>query len=493
MRTRTSGGLRCLPVAIAGVALGLAGGAFHEAQAGSRADRDCAFVLTTNYWDAAEYVTIDIDPPRTVWVSPDPPGTDAVAYYAYPEDMVFIVNRYLADNVQVVDPNDGFDTIAQHSVGNGSNPHDIRLTAHDRAYISRFEWKTLLVMNPFTGAFLDSIDLSPLADADGIPEMDRMALVDDRLFVTLNNIDHATWLPAGPGKVAVIDVAADTLVDVDPATPGVQPITLHYPNPYTELRYDLRRQQLIVGCLGCWSVLDGGVEAIDPFTFETEVVISEVDLGGDVSDALLSPTGEGYAVVMDPDPWPDNFARLVEFDPLSQAVTDTLFKQTGGSGSSLAGMELNTQGEIYLCDRNATQPGVRIYDTGADTLVEFIDVGLPPFDVAFVQPPPMQPSAPGEGRAASRGLAVGRNYPNPFNPETTIPFALGREGAVRVDVVDVEGRRVVTLLDAWLPAGEHRVRWSGVDRAGTAVRAGVFFCRVRSGPEAVVQKLVVVR
>lgn len=459
------------------------------------ADQEHAFVLTTDY-AAAEYATIKLVPPRDVWISPDPPHTDAVAHYDYNEDMVFIVNRYLADNIQLVDPNQGFDTIDQHSVGLGSNPHDIRLFTHDKAYVSRYEWKTLLIMNPFTGAFLDSIDLSPLvdpADPDGIPEMDRMAIVDGKLFVTLNNINRTTWMPAGPGRIAVIDVAADSLIDVDPQTPGVQPIVMQLPNPYGELRYDAFHHQLVVGCLGSWSSLDGGVEAIDPFTFDTEVLISEADLGGDVSDALISGFEKGHAVIMDPDPWPDNYARLVAFDPGTGEVTDTLFAQTSGMGSSLATIELDRQGELYLCDRDFTQPGVRVYNAESGAQIEFIDVGLPPFDVAFVQMPFHQSVAGGDGIVDGDWLALGQNYPNPFNPETVIPFRLIEDARVRVGIFDVRGRKVAGLLDASLPAGTHSVGWSGKDDAGRDVHAGVFFCRVWAGNHVASRKLILAR
>ena len=49
---------------------------------------------------------------------------------------------------------------------------------------------------------------------------------------------------------------------------------------------------------------------------------------------------------------------------------------------------------------------------------------------------------------------------------------------VRVEIFDVTGRRVVTLLDRQLPAGEHGVKWSGLDRNGAPEASGVYFYRV---------------
>ena len=90
-------------------------------------------------------------------------------------------------------------------------------------------------------------------------------------------------------------------------------------------------------------------------------------------------------MVMDSLPWPDNFGRLTCFDRYTGVVIDTLHIQQSGQGASLAGIELNRQGELYLCDRDATAPRIRIFDTTADTLAAAVDVGVPPYDIAFVQ------------------------------------------------------------------------------------------------------------
>jgi hypothetical protein len=56
---------------------------------------------------------------------------------------------------------------------------------------------------------------------------------------------------------------------------------------------------------------------------------------------------------------------------------------------------------------------------------------------------------------------LGRNHPNPFNPRTTIPFALARPGAVRLEVYDLRGARRATLVDERLTAGRHEVEFDG--------------------------------
>lgn len=71
-------------------------------------------------------------------------------------------------------------------------------------------------------------------------------------------------------------------------------------------------------------------------------------------------------------------------------------------------------------------------------------------------------------------------YPNPFNPEVTIRFDLKQPAKVSMEIYDVRGRRVKSLLgDRW-PAGRHRVLWRGRDHHGQSVASGVYFLTMQS-------------
>ncbi len=70
------------------------------------------------------------------------------------------------------------------------------------------------------------------------------------------------------------------------------------------------------------------------------------------------------------------------------------------------------------------------------------------------------------------------NYPNPFNPATTIKFALERSGAVRLEIFNVLGQHVTTLADGRYEAGQHEVVWDGTDARGHEVASGVYFSRL---------------
>ena len=70
------------------------------------------------------------------------------------------------------------------------------------------------------------------------------------------------------------------------------------------------------------------------------------------------------------------------------------------------------------------------------------------------------------------------NVPNPFNPETRIRFRLAEGGPARVTVFDVTGRRVCTLVDGDLPAGENEVLWNGRDDAGRNLSSGAYYVQL---------------
>ncbi len=70
------------------------------------------------------------------------------------------------------------------------------------------------------------------------------------------------------------------------------------------------------------------------------------------------------------------------------------------------------------------------------------------------------------------------NYPNPFNPETVVPFRLGSRSEVSLAVYNALGQRVTTLFRGTLAAGRHEVRWNGTDRWGQPVPSGVYFARL---------------
>jgi len=99
---------------------------------------------------------------------------------------------------------------------------------------------------------------------------------------------------------------------------------------------------------------------------------------------------------------------------------------------------------------------------------------------------------PGTG-AVPLAFAVEPNFPNPFNPSTTIRFTLPEPGLVSVRIYDVAGRLVNTVLHEKREASTHEVVWSGTDDRGNPAASGVYFYRVVSGDHDVVERMALVK
>jgi hypothetical protein len=294
---------------------------------------------------------------------------------------VYVVNRYGADNIQVLDPDHCFSLARQFSVGNGSDPHDILVVDDQKAYVTRYNETELWIVDPITGRHKGSIDLGFLADADGIPEMDQLALAGRWLFVTLQRLDRNTPFldPTDESYVAVIDVGTNTIVDTDPQTPGTQPIVLGATNPFSTLQLDPSSGRLYVACVGDWGANDAGVVTVDPNTLSAGAVwLTGAAAGGDVTDVEVVSADRGYAIVTDA----AYHTTLIAFDPGSGAVVDTVYAP---GDFTLQDAEVSPAGDLFVADRSVTEPGIRVYDaaTGAAKTAAPIDVGLPPFSIAF--------------------------------------------------------------------------------------------------------------
>ena len=82
------------------------------------------------------------------------------------------------------------------------------------------------------------------------------------------------------------------------------------------------------------------------------------------------------------------------------------------------------------------------------------------------------------GPALPKGFGLGPNYPNPFNPSTVIPYQLPIAARVRLEVFNVLGQRVATLVDGDRPAGFHSAVWDATNGSNQAVATGVYIYRL---------------
>lgn len=85
------------------------------------------------------------------------------------------------------------------------------------------------------------------------------------------------------------------------------------------------------------------------------------------------------------------------------------------------------------------------------------------------------------------------NYPNPFNPETTIRFSLEKPAPVRIDIYNVKGERVRRLVRADLERGEHSRVWDGRDDSRQPQASGIYFCRFSAGSYRATNRMLLLK
>jgi hypothetical protein len=124
---------------------------------------------------------------------------------------------------------------------------------------------------------------------------------------------------------------------------------------------------------------------------------------------------------------------------------------------------------IWLSDRDETNMN-ELSPTLTDGLVRIWPTG----DIANIDRPDR--------------FALHQNVPNPFNPTTTIRYALPDAAHVRLNVYDITGRRVRTFVDADVSAGWHSVEWDGRDALGRPVASGVYISRVEASGKSPLQR-----
>ena len=152
--------------------------------------------------------------------------------------------------------------------------------------------------------------------------------------------------------------------------------------------------------------------------------------------------------------------------------TDTA-KPSGEAGNAEVDLIAGTAPtEIYVeIEAVGGDPRVEFFGIGQDVCLRTVDVDPV---VELNEQLGLEAELPTEP-------ALEGNYPNPFNPQTTIRFTLPEAMPITLTVYDVMGRQIRTLVQGTVEAGQHEVMWDGRSATGQAVPSGTYFYRVDAG------------
>lgn len=152
-------------------------------------------------------------------------------------------------------------------------------------------------------------------------------------------------------------------------------------------------------------------------------------------------------------------------DSVSTVVEWTSALTPDGGFGGIASIGRDDAGELYIVDRGHGE----VYRLRSDTPTETSD-------------------------APAAALSLARNTPNPFNPRTSIAFAVPHDGAhIALRVYDLAGRLVRTLVDESRAAGDHTVTWDGSDDSGRASPAGVYVYQLHQEGTTLSRRMTLVK
>jgi len=105
----------------------------------------------------------------------------------------------------------------------------------------------------------------------------------------------------------------------------------------------------------------------------------------------------------------------------------------------------------------------------------------------------LSPLSESENTIVSQETKLKGNYPNPFNPETTIAFSLATAGKVEIDIYNIKGSKVKTLVNERRSAGNHQVIWDGKDDNDRNVGSGIYFYQMRANAFVTTKKMILMK
>jgi hypothetical protein len=262
----------------------------------------------------------------------------------------------------------------QVSVGAGSNPYGMAFRDANKAYVVRFGSDSVLIINPSTGAPLGYVNLEEYeasVHADSLENTCGMScglVAGSRFFVACQRLE--AWMPGDTSLLVVINTANDSIEKA---------IRLRLRNPQD---IKLFNGKIYLASAGNYGVRDGGIEAINLTSLESEgVIISDQDAGGDLSRLVIVNADKGYAAVdMANDDFTVYWTEIRPFNPSAKTLAPKLAYVENGFGGLACDDSL-----VYVGERGAN-PGVVVVNPANDAKIKGpVSTGLPPYSMAVVK------------------------------------------------------------------------------------------------------------
>jgi len=130
------------------------------------------------------------------------------------------------------------------------------------------------------------------------------------------------------------------------------------------------------------------------------------------------------------------------------------------------------------------------YDDVIEYQVEVIDGEFTQLDIAMCETVGVEEH---EIINPSSSIIHLTNYPNPFNPSTTISFSIQNDNNVELSIFNIKGQKITTLINEQMQKGKHTIIWSGLDSNNKPVSSGIYLYKVKAGNQESVKRMLLLK
>jgi len=388
-----------------------------------------------------------------IWnTSSNPMGDVGQSLTLYDHTLYIVMNG--SHEVRVVDLESGETHIADIEIPN-SSPRFMAVHAESGlAYISSWGLSALLIVDLESNTVIDTLEVGAR------PE--EMLISGDELFVTLA-VKSDSYDPEN--KVLRIDIGSN--------------------NPVVTHTYD------VINGPGAMALIENQLYVTSIYyndAWETFSGTSRINL----SDHSVVSLDHGYYTNYTAD---INLHEGVAYRTYGRSIVplnqDLSLNQSGALGD-LADIYSHslTNNHILVGSSDFIAPDlVTILALDGEELASF-NVGALPGQIVYYTPDLVSRDQFVEHPAT---FSLKKNYPNPFNPSTSIPFSMEISGSVRLNIYDIRGGMVTTLVDDHLPAGDYISKWNGRDAQGKSVSSGIYHAILKSNSHSSSIKLNLIK
>lgn len=149
-------------------------------------------------------------------------------------------------------------------------------------------------------------------------------------------------------------------------------------------------------------------------------------------------------------------------------------------------------------DTHAKLPITFFDDNSFGSYVSSVNAGLPNggsncyavLEIEFIA---QGGSNGGNSEIAPQAINLQQNYPNPFNPSTSIAYSLKNNGEVNLEVYNMKGQLVKSLVNEFQETGDYNIRWNGDNETGKSVASGIYFYKLRTGKSSSAKKMILMK